>query len=605
LFFIDLALVAGAPQALSRICELPGEVCQRQVGDGQSSPRVSSIARGRPHAGAAKVITVRMSQQSGGNCHRARLAGVALVFSLAACATPRLGSGDLPPAPASLRAAFDAMPSGAGGGVRVLDDNVDAWVARMQVLEGARQSIDVQYFIVEADAFGLSLLGLLAEKARAGVKVRLMVDARGTAAVLRGSQRYLIQEAQRAGVDVRVYNPILFQLARTVAHGDLRGVTASNHDKLILVDGRFAISGGRNLSKDYLSDPRDQAGAFTDMDVVYDSPSTTKHLTRAFESEFNAKRTTPLIVEAPGDGRTALALALATMRAWLADPPMDASALTALDDDGRAALGLALQARVIAVQPVAPSDAVAAVLNTVAMQLGARPRLRGGLSRTLPPFVGEVGVRVLDTHSVEGAVLHNTVNENLLVAVQGAQKSIVIQSPYFVMTERGQRALEAAAARGVEIIVLTNSPVSSDSPITQAAFLKQWPELLARIPTARIFVVAERRLMHAKVGVMDDELAFVGSYNLDPLSAGVNGEVVGALWSPAVARQLAGLIRGLIDRGPPGVVEYRIARDAAGNVVRKDGAPVVAYGPDNHCSAEQLAEVRKLEPLLDLLAPIL
>jgi phosphatidylserine/phosphatidylglycerophosphate/cardiolipin synthase-like enzyme len=173
------------------------------------------------------------------------------------------------------------------------------------------------------------------------------------------------------------------------------------------------------------------------------------------------------------------------------------------------------------------------------------------------------------------------------------------------MTERGLRALQAAAARGVAITVLTNSPVSSDSPATQAAFLKQWPELLARVPTARIFVVAEARLMHAKVGIMDDELAFVGSYNLDPLSAGVNGEVVGALWSPSVARHLVGLIHDRVEAGPPGVVEYRIARDAAGNVVRNDGAPVVVYGPENHCSAEQLAAVKKLNPLLEILAPIL
>jgi putative cardiolipin synthase len=223
----------------------------------------------------------------------------------------------------------------------------------------------------------------------------------------------------------------------------------------------------------------------------------------------------------------------------------------------------------------------------------------------LSEFVDDVDVRVLDTHSVEGAVLLNTVNENLLVAVQGAQRSIVIQSPYFVMTERGLRALELAAARGVAITVLTNSPVSSDSPPTQAAFLRQWPALLARIPTARIFVVAERRLMHAKVGIMDEALTFVGSYNLDPLSAGVNGEVVGALWSPGIARSLEGLIRHRIDDGPPAVVEYRIARDAAGNVVRHDGAPVVVFGPRNHCTAEQLAEVERLNPLLDILEPIL
>jgi phosphatidylserine/phosphatidylglycerophosphate/cardiolipin synthase-like enzyme len=497
------------------------------------------------------------------------------------------------------------MPAAAGGAVVVLDDNVDSWAARMRILESAQRSIDVQYFIVEPDAFGLSLLGLLAEKARAGVQVRLMVDARGTAGLLRGSQRYLLQEVARAGADVRVYNPILFQLAATVARNDLRGVTASNHDKLVIVDQRLAISGGRNLSKDYLSDPLDQPSAFTDMDVLYDSPTTARRLTEAFSTEFKAKRTTPLLIEAPGDGRTALALALAAMRAWVADAPFSAVELAGLDDAGKIGLGDALEARVVGVQPQAPLGAVRDVLRDVADQLGARPHLRGAGRRALPAAVEDVDIRVLDTHSVEGAVLKNTVNENLLVAVQGAQRSIVIQSPYFVLTDRGMRALEAAAARGVAITVLTNSPASSDSPPTQAAFLRQWPEILDRIPTARLFVVAEARLMHAKVGIIDDELSFVGSYNLDPLSAGVNGEVVGALWSPGVATRLVGLIRQRIERGAPGVVEYRIERDATGTVVRKDGAPVVAYGPDDHCTTEQLDAVRRLEPLLDLFAPIL
>ena len=96
------------------------------------------------------------------------------------CSTPQLVDPTLPEPPADLRTAFEEMAGGAEARIRILDDNVDAWIAQMNVLEAAQERIDVLLFIVEPDAFGLAWLGL-AEKARAGVKVRLMVDARGCA----------------------------------------------------------------------------------------------------------------------------------------------------------------------------------------------------------------------------------------------------------------------------------------------------------------------------------------------------------------------------------------------------------------------------------------
>lgn len=528
------------------------------------------------------------------------------------CATPKIGGDHLPTPAASLREAFDKMPAPADARVRILEDNVDAWVARVNLIESAQKSLDVQYFIVEPDAYGVTLLALLAEKARAGVKVRLMVDARGSAGLIRGSQRYLLQEVRKAGADVRVYNPILWQIGSAVARGDLRSVAASNHDKMIIVDDRAAVAGGRNLSKDYLSDPRDLATAFIDMDLFYEGESAARALTTAFVDEFEARRTSPLLVEASGDGQTALRLVAAAMRAWLADAPFTVEELVALDaeagaarEEHRDAIALVVEGQLIAAEGVIPADEAREALRSATRLLAREARLRGAGSYAVPRINDEVAMHLLDTHSSESTTLKNTVNENLLAAVLAAEKEVVIQSPYFVMTDRGIRALEQISARGVKVTVLTNSPASSDSPPTQAAFLRQWPNLLARVPTARLFVVAEGRLMHAKVGIVDDQIAFVGSYNLDPLSAGVNGEVVGAFWSQTIAGYLANLIRTRIQDGAPRVVEYRVQRADDGSVVAKDGAPVVVYGPDNHCNAEQLAAAKKMEPFLELLAPLL
>ena len=221
------------------------------------------------------------------------------------------------------------MPTPATARLRILSDNGDAWVARWRALDAATESIDVQYFIVEPDAFGLSLLGVLYEKARAGVQVRLMVDSRGTFAVTRPYFGLnLLGQLVKAGAEVRVYNPLESQMGNAVASGDLRTLAASNHDKLIIVDHRVAITGGRNISKEYLVDPRDLPGAYIDMDVVVEGETAATALTEAFSSELKAKRAVRVTKSDNLASHDALLGAAQAMRLWLSDAPFNAAELT-------------------------------------------------------------------------------------------------------------------------------------------------------------------------------------------------------------------------------------------------------------------------------------
>lgn len=95
------------------------------------------------------------------------------------------------------------------------------------------------------------------------------------------------------------------------------------------------------------------------------------------------------------------------------------------------------------------------------------------------------------------------------------------------------RLLEEAARCGVAITIVTNSPVSSDNALSQAFFLEQWPELLARMPTMRLFV-AGRANLHTKAVTFDGQIGMVGTCNLDPLSMAFNSEVMAAMWSREV-----------------------------------------------------------------------
>ncbi|MDP2343604.1 MAG: phosphatidylserine/phosphatidylglycerophosphate/cardiolipin synthase family protein [Deltaproteobacteria bacterium] len=548
--------------------------------------------------------------------HRALLLSVSLL-SLA-CATPQLVDPILPPEPASLRVAFEGMPGEADARIRVLDDNVDAWVAIANAVESARVTLDVTYFIIEPDAYGLAFLELLAERARAGVAVRLMVDARGCSGLLSGPERVWLQAVQQAGVDVRVYNPVRHQIAATVISGDLRRLAASNHDKLTIVDGRVVVAGGRNIAHDYLSDPRDLPAAYIDMDLRYESLSASARMTKAFAAELDGPHTQRLQDDDDDDHaepRAILALALAAMRSWVNDVPFTPAELKALDqrdDDDQDAVhdAIALVIERGVVKAAGMPDDVMKGLRKVTHMLARAPHLRGANSRHVPAVADAVALRVLDTHSAAGPdspgpPSNNSVNDGLLAAVQSAQRELLIQTPYLVLTPRALNALEQASARGVAITILTNSPASSDSPATQAAFLQQWPDLLARVPSARLYVVAEGRLMHAKVGVVDDQLAFVGSYNLDPISAAVNGEIVSAVWSADLAEHIGHLVRERIADGLPSIVEYRIERGPDGLPTSKGGKPVIVYGPDDHCTPSELASARALSPFLDFLAPIL
>lgn len=496
------------------------------------------------------------------------------------------------------------MPS--EGRARIVAENVDAWITRWKIVEGATQSLDVQYFIIEPDVFGLAFLGLLHEKRGQGVELRLMVDSRGTPGLTRAfAGLHLLSEMAGAGAEVRAYNTIETQLG-TFARGAFRNVVASNHDKLIIADGRTSLLGGRNIAADYLSDPRDRPTAFIDVDVVIEGRSVAAALTRAFATELHATNAISVKARRSDDDRDMLDLATRLMRAWLSAPALTDQEIAQLrDPTARSALAMDYEGRAVSSLGHIPSDRVRAVLRKLTEQLAELPRLRGAFRSGATHATGDLeAVRILDTRSAAAPAMHDRVTENILVAIDAARTEVLLQSPYLILSEHGLRTLERAAQRGVAVTFLTNSPVSSDSPMAQAAFLDQWPEVLARVPTARLYVIGIERVMHAKVVVIDGELSFVGSYNLDPISAHVNGEVVSVVWSEVFANDLRKLVTDRMSRGPPEVLEYTLERDADG-VPRRDASQqlVVGFGPEDHSDPASLVKARSRKLALAVLTP--
>ena len=126
------------------------------------------------------------------------------------------------------------------------------------------------------------------------------------------------------------------------------------------------------------------------------------------------------------------------------------------------------------------------------------------------------------------------IHEFLFAAIAGADTRVWLATPYLVPDEPMLTALRSAAHRGVDVRVLV--PRRGDSVVVQAAMRSFYAELLA----AGINVAEYRpAMLHAKLLVIDRELAVVGSANLDNRSFRLNFEVAVAIYGESVADALA------------------------------------------------------------------
>ena len=129
-------------------------------------------------------------------------------------------------------------------------DGRDALAAVWATIDAAEHSIDLCTFIVGRDAVGHELFGRLMVKARAGIRVRFMIDGLGSLMHRRPGLRPL----RAAGVEVVVFVPPL--------HSPLKGRTnLRDHRKLLIADAGLATQrlwcGGRNFAGEYFEGTAD------------------------------------------------------------------------------------------------------------------------------------------------------------------------------------------------------------------------------------------------------------------------------------------------------------------------------------------------------------
>jgi len=454
------------------------------------------------------------------------------------------------------------------GKVRLMTENVEAWHARWNVISGAKDTLDIVYFIVGPDAFGKSFLGLLRKKAREGVKIRLLLDSHGSKYYIeKDGLNYLMTLAAEPGVSVRVYNPMRFGTLEKALFENVRNIIASNHQKIIVADGSLSITGGRNLANHYFADPKDEPAAFRDTDVMIEGPRVAAQMTEAFDEEFGLFENVT-IAPKPGQKFTdrggELDSAAKSMGMWINGE--------GLHDD--------------------PS------ISDVNEELMKNPGLAKYKSFERGANAFHAGVKVLGKHGFRQE--KDEITDALVALIDAATSEIVVQNPFFILTEKAAAAFSRAGKRGVRIIVYTNGPKSHSTSdgkdmllFIQAVFMDEWKNFLKEVPSARIFGIAIKKKVHAKVFVFDRRISVVGTYNLDYVSQDINSEDVCVIDSPAFAAEC----RDKIFDDFKIAVEYKIGRRENGEIYVING-PESLLSPDKVRAFELLKNIKILRPLL-------
>jgi cardiolipin synthase C len=456
--------------------------------------------------------------------------------------------------------------------VGLLEHGDEALVARINLIRSARKSIRLQTFIWAPDESGrLIFWELIRAVKQRGVEVQILID-----------QMFSEQDSSffafLSGIDpkmqVKVYNPNLNRLQPSTMDTlldlatDFRKVNVRMHSKVMIVDDRIVITGGRNISNSYFD--RSLGLNYKDRDILV-IHSDCEPIKASFLDYWQSDWAVPVAELLD----VAEALKEAAFRRYSTKSDID---LRGLFTDAERRASDTKYMKSVFIEELMTVDAIEWIFDDPKKQAALNP---------------EKGMDI-------ASYLANLVSS--------ARDSILIQSPYVVLSDRAVRLFSdlKKSRPNLQVTVSTNSLAATDSWFTYAANYKEkrvyiqdlgfdlrefkpipadihqmvaYDNLLRRRPTPRelkTMTPPEFRLplnlpsfpvgvsdsevtqrtdrlndhlrlppylcLHGKSLIVDDMVSYVGSYNLDPRSGSYNTEVGVVIRDAAFAQKLKLLI---------------------------------------------------------------
>ena len=177
-------------------------------------------------------------------------------------------------------------------GFYLLPSGVDAFVARILLINAAERTLDLQYYIFHGDITPKLVVDRMLAAADRGVRIRLLVDDWN----IRGKDPVLAMINAHPNIEVRVFNPVAGRrsafLSRPLQYVFGAGrIKNRMHNKAFVVDNTVAIVGGRNIGDEYFHAQPDVN--FEDLDIMAMGPIT-KGVSSAFDEYWNHELAIPI-----------------------------------------------------------------------------------------------------------------------------------------------------------------------------------------------------------------------------------------------------------------------------------------------------------------------
>lgn len=456
----------------------------------------------------------------------------------------------MPPAPSGALAELSAKVAEAcspdESGFLLLWRNDEALNWRLALIDHATSSIDTQYFLWRADEAGRLLIDRLIKAADRGVRVRLLVDD----FYIAGSDREIAALCQHPYFDIKIFNPGYVRRGKLGGIGEFllrfRQLNRRMHNKLLVVDSRVAIVGGRNISNSYFG--LSEKYNFSDLDVLTVGP-VIEEISHAFDDYWNND------LSYPGAAMYARA------------KPQDAQHLR-----NENAEYLRQHRDVLASYPLESKSWRAELLRLPS-------RLVAGKAHFLqdePVRFGDEELRLVDM---------------LELLAEPNHEELIVVTPYLIPIRARWNDLDDLSAEGVDVKILTASMTSTNQTIAHSHYKKYRRRLLADgaelyefsgdpsaavreasdVPPVRAGFIA----LHIKAMVGDRERCFIGSLNHDPRAITINTENGLYIESAALSAQLAEYLDSLM--APDNA--WRVYVNEKNKVRWESGAGVVSRQP--------------------------
>lgn len=396
----------------------------------------------------------------------------------------------------------------------LIDNPLDAGLARLKIIDSAKESLNISYFSIESGEAPNLFFGALIDAADRGVEVNILLD--GLFHGLKGSFKpilYIIKD--HPNINLKFYEPLnLF-----------KPWTLNNrmHDKYIIADHKIAIIGGRNIGDKYFAPEWYDDKITNDRDIIIinsrsqDQSSVIYQMSQYFQEIWNHKFSKEVSKN------------LFKFQSRKAK------------DKSRELKDKFYKAKEI------NQDTFQQSLDLIEL--------------SFPINKASFIHNPIERFSKEPWVWYE-----ISQLIKSAKKSIFLQSPYIIPSkEMVQGFINETDIKDIEVTALTNSLASTPNLPAYSGYLGYRKGLIDK--GIDIYEYQSTDSLHTKSYIIDDDLLIIGSFNTDPRSTFLSTESMLVIHSKQAV--------GKIEEGLDSYISRSLLVSPDYNYIDRDGIDLV------------------------------